>query len=554
MMTSHLKDSSKSQEVKRSNELDLASAELSAYLSHSQMIGSNGSDSLFDSNGDVENERLSSPCSEDLNMGMKAIDLVCDLAAQFDAATALDAAMNRSSNVQYSPAADVSDEGDDRLGYADAISEASWSLPTSTPVGDPKYVAAVLNEFHNHWQCDAWLVHINERGSVVGIHAFPGNSHSVEPTVLRSIAIDIGTSDGVAGVGMSHLEARPSLTLKQAFRRAIAWSIPMPRRSGRICAIFSWEFEPNARLQAYLASWLPAEGNSTLATFETWALCEFATAKVAKRSAVLGVLKHWRTIVALVCVCAMAMFIPIPYRPQRECVLEAGQRHFVSSPIEGRLMKTFVRPSDMVSKGQLLASLDDQMIIRDLSTAESQLASAMKKKEVALATRAGGELRLAQLETEQIQLRIDALRDQLDRLQITSPVDGVLVQGDWFGNDGMPVTLGQSLFEIADLNDMVGEIRLKSEDLPYVHVGSVATVRTEATGTESFPAPIQRIEPHAELIDDQAIFIADVDLSNSKGLLRPGMKCDAVVDQGYQRAGWILFRKPYRWLMNQAIW
>ncbi|MFN9914764.1 MAG: efflux RND transporter periplasmic adaptor subunit, partial [Pirellulaceae bacterium] len=250
----------------------------------------------------------------------------------------------------------------------------------------------------------------------------------------------------------------------------------------------------------------------------------------------------------------LLMLIPIPYQPKRECRIEPGIRRYIASPIEGRLQSVAVRPGEEVRTGQLLAKLDDMPLVRELAAAEAELQTHHKRRDVALATRAGGDLRIAQLEMQQIQLKIDALKDQLQRLEITSPCDGVLVQGDWFGNDGMPVSFGQNLFEIAPLDKMVAEIHLLAEDLPWVAVGSQAVMRTDTSLHRAWTGTIDRIEPRAEVVDEEAVFIGEMEIENQEHLFRPGMKARVAVDTGMKSIGWILVRKPYRWLQNQWIW
>ncbi len=202
----------------------------------------------------------------------------------------------------------------------------------------------------------------------------------------------------------------------------------------------------------------------------------------------------------------------------------------------------------------MLAKLDDDQIKRDLAAAQAEFQTHSKKRDIALAGRASGDMRIAQLECTQTQLKIDSLNEQLQRLDILSPADGIVVQGDWFGNEGMPVSFGQSLFEVAPLDRMIAEMHLNAEDLPWVRVGTKAILRTEAGLSRSWQGTVERLEPHAEVIDDQAVFIAEMEIANDHRLFRPGMRAEVVVNAGNKSIGWILFRKPYQWLQNQWVW
>jgi hypothetical protein len=258
----------------------------------------------------------------------------------------------------------------------------------------------------------------------------------------------------------------------------------------------------------------------------------------------------------LVPVAAMlsGLLLPVPYYPRRECVFEPEVRQYISSPVAGHIALCNVRPGDRVEKGQLLAQLDGQQMLRDLSTAQAELEGATKKLDTAIAMRTAGEMGIAKVDIRRAQTRIESLQDQLSRLDVRALAAGTVVQGDWKRSIGMPVTLGQNLFEIAEMESMTVEVHLTAQDLGQIKVGDKVAVRSDATGGKSFQGSIGRIEPRATIIDQQTIFIADVTIEDSNLQLRPGMKATAQVDAGWRSIGWLLFSKPYRWLANQWIW
>jgi hypothetical protein len=250
----------------------------------------------------------------------------------------------------------------------------------------------------------------------------------------------------------------------------------------------------------------------------------------------------------------LLMTLPIPYFPKRECVIEPEAKQFVASPIQGRIATCAVRPGDFVNKGVLLATIDDDQMQRDLATAKAEFESAKQKANAALANKASSNYSLAMLECEQAQLKIDSIQNQLNRLEIRTPVTGVVIYGDLQKSIGMPVNLGQNLFEVAELGLMTAEVRLTAYDLEQISVGDTVTVRSDATGFRAFHGKILRIDPRATVIENEAVFVADVLIRDSESGLRPGMKASARIGAGWRTLGWLLFHRPVQWLSQQWVW
>ena len=261
--------------------------------------------------------------------------------------------------------------------------------------------------------------------------------------------------------------------------------------------------------------------------------------------------RWWMISIGLLC---GALLAPVPYFPRRDCVFEPETKQYLSSPIQGRIASCEVRPGDHVNKGQLMARIDDDQLQRDLATAQSEYDGALKKRDSALATRAIGNASLAIIDMNQATRKMESIQDQLRRLEIRATTDGIVVQGDWQRNIGMPLTLGQSLFEVAELETMTAELRLRSFDLAHINVGDEVSVRSDASGIATFRGKISRIEPRATVIDEAAVFIADVVIHDPELQLRPGMKASAQINAGWRTLGWYLFNRPYRWIANQWIW
>jgi hypothetical protein len=438
----------------------------------------------------------------------------------------------------------------------------SWRVPSSIELMDPAFASKLADKWEERLGCGVWFVRRTRRGKIAdSIASRTARELMLTPEAISSIASDSSQSEIPIGLNCDpQLPLSPSAILNRIALihpsyAALSSHYEMTTVPGGWAVILAWRYSKDRQESLSFAAAMDLDGPTLGKVLEAYTVSKMGLKCfniVDKVTFFRSLNKYW--VLAVVAATLVFLCIPVPYRASRDCILEPSSRRFVSSPIEGRLTAIAVRPGEEVTEGQLLASIDDQPIRRELLIAEAELQSANKRRDVALATKASGDLRLAQLECQQIQLKMDSIREQLGRLEIRSPSTGIIVQGDWFGNEGMPVTLGQSLFEIAPLDRMTAEIQLTAEDLPWVKTGSQAVLRTDATGTTSWQSTLARIEPHAEIIDDKAVYIAEMDIENTSTLFRPGMKGKTVVDTGSHTIGWLLLSKPYRWLVNMWVW
>lgn len=446
---------------------------------------------------------------------------------------------------------------------ADTLAQRPWTPPSSLQILESDLPHRIADSLDEQLGCAVWLVRRNARGAIVEVHTSRTAAEIVVThESLGNIASDACQSAIPIAAGCKQsLPVSASVILEQVLAShkangAISVAYPLTKHDGHSWIVtLMWRSNADDHEWLLKAAWLDLNGKTLGNVLEAWTLAKEGGYWLS----LLDRYTQWRKIprrwiLTGVVGFALLMCLPIPYRPQRDCVLEPTTKRFVASPIEGVLASITVRPGEHVKHGQILGHIDDGPLKREMAAAEAELQTANKKRDVALATRASGDLRLAQLECQQIELKIETLRDRLERLEIISPAEGVIVQGDWYGNEGMPVTLGQTLFEIAPMDRMTAEIHLKAEDLPWIQVGAASVMRSESTGTKSWTGKLTRLEPHAEIIDDQAVYIAEMEVENDHGLFRPGMKAQAVVDAGNHTIGWLLFHKPYHWLINQWVW
>ena len=454
--------------------------------------------------------------------------------------------------------ADVAEEApSERISFFSESFLANWTNELSTYL-DSGVTIAVLNSrrkvCHVHyagWDSAPFRVHSELMGNSARVAAsqiaiFQSTSlySSAERSKSRAKNSDNRDPRNSVCVLLNRLS-------KNVGHELIAISQKLDNANGKVVLFLDASSIDVNRLEEIM---LKPEWKNRIHELDAWFLIRRFQWSVRFNSAIEWILSHPKSILGIAALLVAILFIPIPYYPSRTCIIEPESRQHVVSPVAGKIASCEVRPGDMVKSGQVLVRLDDEQIQRDLAAAQAEYQRATKKLESSMANRLQGEASLAKTEILKAESILNSLNSQLNDLEIKSTSSGIVIQGDWSRNLGMPVTMGQNLFEIAELSSLVAEVHLSAEDLGQIRVGDSISVRADSAGTERFTGTISRIEPRASISDEGVFFIADVMIQDAEQRLRPGMKANAVVDAGWKRIGWLLFSRPYRWLANQWVW
>lgn len=260
--------------------------------------------------------------------------------------------------------------------------------------------------------------------------------------------------------------------------------------------------------------------------------------------------KRWLAIVAGL----MLLAIPMPYRVAADLELQPTTRRFVAIGFDGTLQSSSIRPGDSVTEGQLIATIDPREIDYELSGIEAELHQAQQERRSRMVEHDFAASKIAELETERLQTQKDLLQYRRDHLEIRSPVDGIVVSGDWKQSEGMPMNRGETLFEIAPLGSMRVEFAVPESDYAMVRVGMPVEFHLHAFANQTFSAKIEKVHPRAELRDDQNVFIAEAVVIDDRAVLRPGMRGRGKIASDRHAIGWNVFHKAYHATRHAIGW
>lgn len=260
------------------------------------------------------------------------------------------------------------------------------------------------------------------------------------------------------------------------------------------------------------------------------------------------------TIVAAAIIVAAGLCIPVPYNVGVQCELQPDVRRFVAAPHAGEFQKSLVKPGDIVARGQVLARMDGRESRWELAGVVAEWERARKSRDVNMAAGKTAAAQVDQLETQRQEVKRQMLERRLASLEIKSPVDGIVVAGDLQRSEGVPVNVGQVLYEVAPLGRMTAELAITDEEISGVSSGMPVTLRLDSHPERQWSGALARIHPRSVTREKDNVFLGEIPLDNADGALRPGMKGRATVRTGPRSVGWVLFHRPWNYLMTWLDW
>jgi RND family efflux transporter MFP subunit len=224
----------------------------------------------------------------------------------------------------------------------------------------------------------------------------------------------------------------------------------------------------------------------------------------------------------------------------------------VAPKVGGRLASVRVRIGDTVSRGQVIATVEDDEIREQVRQAEAaaQVAQAtIRQREADLkfaqtnleraeslfqrqliaqqalddaAARqqaAAAQLDLARAQNAQSRARLQELRITLANTVIRSPVDGFVATR--FLDQGGFASTNQPVFSVVDIRPVRMVANLVERDFRRVSAGTSARVEVDAFPGEDFGGRVARVAP---VFDPQTRTAQmEIEVPNPSGRLKPGM-------------------------------
>ncbi|OFX64522.1 MAG: hypothetical protein A2071_01410, partial [Bacteroidetes bacterium GWC1_47_7] len=170
----------------------------------------------------------------------------------------------------------------------------------------------------------------------------------------------------------------------------------------------------------------------------------------------------------------------------------------VYSKAQGIVTRKYKKAGDVVSRGTVIAQLENNVIRENLRLSELDLVKAQKDVERYQNLASIGAVTVRELEESQITLRtvesrITDLQDQLNNTTITSPASGI-INKDYF-EEGTLLSVGSSVIDIVDGSTLRMYANITESEVLKLKTGMDAVVTTDVYPGSTFTGRIQAISP-----------------------------------------------------------
>ena len=263
-------------------------------------------------------------------------------------------------------------------------------------------------------------------------------------------------------------------------------------------------------------------------------------------------LKLWA--IAAVAVAAFLLFAKGDYRVTADGSLEGTIQRALAAPVAGYLSEAQSRAGDVVKAGQVMATLDDRDLRLERLKWATQRAKQQREYSEALAKQELAKAQVLRTQIEQAEAQLTLVDEQISRLRITAPFDGIIVSGDLSQQLGAPVERGNVLFEVAPLNEYRIVLKVDERDIVGVTPGLSGELVLSSMTDRGFAFRIEKITPVSTAQEGRNFYRVEArPTGGHTEVLRPGMQGVAKITIDQRRLAWIWSHKVVHWL-RMFVW
>lgn len=201
------------------------------------------------------------------------------------------------------------------------------------------------------------------------------------------------------------------------------------------------------------------------------------------------------------------------FSPNREVV--------IGSETSGKVIKVNVQEGSHVSRGQLIAQLDDKLIQAQLQSAQAnhdRAVNTLNRYQQAISGVTQLQLDNAKTEILTTQAQIEQLKTQIRQFTISAPFSGIITSRNF--ELGAIVSPGMQMATLIDIRSVKLEISVPEKSIAQFSMGQVIDISTDVYPGVPFKGKVDMIGSKADASHN---FQVKILVSNPASSLRSGM-------------------------------
>jgi hypothetical protein len=236
------------------------------------------------------------------------------------------------------------------------------------------------------------------------------------------------------------------------------------------------------------------------------------------------------------------------YRIHARSQVQGEVRRVLSVPFDGYIRTQYLRAGQVAEEGQVLAEMQDNDLILDRLRHSAQRNQYQLELDRALAKRDLAQANVTRAQIEQKDAEIELVDQMLARTQIKSPFSAVIVSGDLSQSVGKPVSRGDTLFELAPLDQYRVTLMVPELEIQSVKPGQRGEILLAALPERPFAFTLKTVTPVSHVQDGVNGFEVHAALLDTDARVRPGMEGVAKIEVGDRNIAWIWVHGLVDWL------
>lgn len=306
---------------------------------------------------------------------------------------------------------------------------------------------------------------------------------------------------------------------------------------------------------------------------DRWLGARMATSLRKSAAVLVGPRHTWAKLVVLAVVAclAFAFFVKGNDTVDSSFTVQTTRRQIVTAPFEGTLLSVGegievnepVIGSDQASASNpatVLAQMDTSELRVERAAIQAQLADYRAQADAARGEGDLAAVEIALANVRRLEAQADLLDYRINRSTLTSPITGVVIEGDLKQRINGAMQKGEVLFEIAPLDAMraellvpasrIGDIRARLE---YPDNPSRGQLASASHPGDFIGFTVERIEPEAEVVNGENIFRVRVSLDSVTEWIRPGVEGQAKIHVAKRSYAYLWTRDAVNWA-RMKLW